>query len=124
MKKFLSLLLALTMLLSCACALADSAWPDGTVQLIDVFDLNAFETVHFHFMTPCRPVLGEKFAQLGPVRLRWEEGLTAECETIEMKDEPWKSLWNGSLYRLTLTTAEPVDGGEYTFTLNALRTFG
>ena len=97
---------------------------DGTVQLIDVFDLNAFETVHFHFMTPCKPVLGEKFAQLGPVRLRWEEGLTAECETIELKNEPWKSLWNGSLCRLTLTTAEPVDGGEFTFTLNALRTFG
>lgn len=34
MKKFLSLLLALTMLFTCACALADTAWPDGTVQLI------------------------------------------------------------------------------------------
>ena len=34
MKKFLSLLLALTMLLTSACALADAAWPDGTVQLI------------------------------------------------------------------------------------------
>ena len=97
---------------------------DGTVQLIDVFDLNSFETVHFHFMTPCKPVIGEKYAQLGPVRLRWEEGLKAGYETIEIKNEPWKSLWTGSLYRLTLTTEEPVDGGEYTFALNALRTFG
>ena len=97
---------------------------DGTVELIDIFDLDGFQTVHFHFMTPCKPVLGERFAQLGPVRLRWQEGLTAETETIELKDEPWKSLWSGSLYRLTLTTEQPVDGGEYMFTLNALRTFG
>lgn len=34
MKKFLSLLLALSMMLLCAGALADSTWPDGTVQLI------------------------------------------------------------------------------------------
>ena len=97
---------------------------DGTVQLIDVFDLNGFETVRFHFMSACKPALGERFAQLGPVRLRWEEGLTAESETIELKNEPWKTLWNGTLYRLTLTTEQPVDGGEYMFTLNALRTFG
>ena len=97
---------------------------DGTVQLMDVFDLNGFHTVHFHFMTACKPTLGERFAQLGPVRLRWEEGLTAEYEAIEQKNEPFKTLWNGTLYRLTLTTAQPVNGGEYTFTMNALRTFG
>jgi len=97
---------------------------DGTVQLIDVFDLNSFETVHFHFMTVCKPVIGERFVQLGPVRLRWDGELTAESETIEVKNEPWKTLWNGALYRLTLTTKEKVDGGEYMFTLNALRTFG
>lgn len=34
MKKFLSLLLALSLLLMSTCALADTAWPEGTVQLI------------------------------------------------------------------------------------------
>lgn len=97
---------------------------EGTVQLIDVFDMSDFDTVHFHFMTPCKPTLGERFAQLGPVRLRWEDGLTASCETIELSEEPWRALWDGTLYRLTLTTDRPVDGGEYTFNLNALRTFG
>lgn len=97
---------------------------DGTVQLIDVFDLNGFETVRFHFMTPIKPVLGEKFAQLGPVRLRWEEGLAASCAELPVSNEPWKKLWGGTLYQLTLTTLEPVDGGEYTFNINALRTFG
>ena len=97
---------------------------DGTVQLIDVFDLNDFETIRFNFITPCRPVLGERYAQLGPVRIRWEDGLTANAEAIELTDEPWKKLWTGTIYRLTLTTNEPVNGGEYTFALNALRTFG
>lgn len=97
---------------------------EGTVQLIDVFDLGSFETVRFHFMTPCKPVLGERFAQLGPARMRWEDGLTASFREIEVKEEPWAALWGGVLYQLTLTTAEPVDRGEYTFTINALRTFG
>ena len=97
---------------------------EGTAQLIEVFDLNAFETIHFNFITSCKPVLGERFAQLGPVRIRWEDGLTATSETLELMEEPWAGLWNGALYRLTLTTEEPVNGGEYTFTINALRTFG
>lgn len=97
---------------------------DGTVQLIDVFDLSAFETVRFHFITPIQPTLGERFAQLGPVRLRWEEGLTATSEQLKITGEPWTTLWGDSLYRLTLATTEPVNGGQYTFNLNALRTFG
>lgn len=97
---------------------------DGVVQLIDVFDLSAFETVRFHFITPCKPTLGERFAQLGPVRLRWEGGLTAASETLNISDETWRRLWGDALYRLTLTTVEPVNGGQYTFSFNALRTFG
>lgn len=97
---------------------------DGTVQLIDVFDMNGFETVRFHFITPCKPVLGERFAQLGPVRLRWEEGLTASAEELPVTGDSWKQLWGDALHRVTLTTSEPVNGGQYTFTLNALRTFG
>ncbi len=97
---------------------------DGTVQLIDIFDLTDFEVVHFNFITPNKPVIGPQYAQLGPVRIRWEEGLTAAAETIELRDEPWSKLWSGALYRLTLTTDQPVNGGEYTFTMNALRTFG
>ena len=97
---------------------------DGTVQLIDIFDLNGFETVRFHFITPCKPALGDHFAQLGPVRMRWEDGLSAMFHEVELKEEPWASLWGGKLYQLILTTDEPVNGGEYTFTMNALRTFG
>jgi len=97
---------------------------EGTVQLIDVFDLNDFETVRFHFITPIKPVLGETYAQLGPVRLRWEEGLAASVSELPIPAEPWKKMWGGILYQLTLTTLKPVNGGEYTFNINALRTFG
>ena len=68
-------------------------------------------------------MLGERFAQLGPVRLRWEEGLTAVSEELKITGE-WTQLWGDTLYRVVLTTAEPVNGGQYTFNLNALRTFG
>jgi len=97
---------------------------EGTVQLIDIFDLNCYETVRFHFITPCKPTLGDRFAQLGPVRMRWEDGLNASFREIEITEEPWAGLWGGKLYQLVLATNEPVNGGEYTFTLNALRTFG
>ena len=97
---------------------------DGMVQLMDVFDLNGFETVRFNFITVCKPVLAERYAQLGPVRLRWEAGLTVSADEIDITEEPWAKMWNGTLYRLTLTTCEPVNGGQYTFNFNALRTFG
>lgn len=97
---------------------------DGTVQLIDIFDLTTLELVQFHFMTPCKPVLSEKFAQIGPVRMRWEDGLEASVDAFEVPGEKWKKLWGGTLYRLTLSTKEPVSRGQYTFTFNALRTFG
>jgi len=97
---------------------------DGTAQLIDIFDLNGFEMVQFHFMTPCKPALGDRFAQIGPVRMRWEEGLEPSVEPFELTDENARKLWGSTIYRLTLSTKEPVDRGEYTFNFNALRTFG
>ncbi len=97
---------------------------DGTVQLIDIFDLSSHEMVQFHFMTPCKPSLGDKFAQIGPVRMRWEDGLDVSVDSFEVTDAECKKMWGPTLYRLTLMTKEPVDRGEYTFTFNALRTFG
>ena len=94
------------------------------MPIVSDFDMEMTYPEAFEVVKKGLKPLGERYAQLGPVRIRWEEGLTATAETIEIKDEPWSKLWNGALYRLTLTTDEPVNGGEYTFTLNALRTFG
>ena len=97
---------------------------DGTARLIDVFDLADFDLVRFHFITPGKPGLGERFAQLGPVRMRWEAGLIASSEEVPVPEGEWRTLWGETLYRLTLTTEQPVDGGKYTFYFTPLRTFG
>ncbi len=97
---------------------------EGTVRLMEVFDLNEPKEVEFNFITPCRVRTGEGFAQLGPVRLKWEKGLKPQVEELEITQEKWKQLWGSRLYRLSLTTSEPVMRGRYTFMFNALRTFG
>jgi OPA family glycerol-3-phosphate transporter-like MFS transporter/OPA family sugar phosphate sensor protein UhpC-like MFS transporter len=47
-----------------------------------------------------------------------------QVEELEITQEKWKQLWGSRLYRLSLTTSEPVMRGRYTFMFNALRTFG
>ncbi len=97
---------------------------NGTVQLLEVFDLHEKKKVEFNFITPCRVSLGENFAQIGPVRVKWENGLKAEVEELAVKDEQWKKLWGSALHRISLTTEEDVLRGRYSFMFNALRTFG
>ena len=97
---------------------------EGAVQLIDMFALNARRDIEFCFITPFEPELGALWAQLGPVRLRWEKGLTAVCDPLPVPEGDARALWGETLYRVTLTTDEPVDQGKRTFTFNALRTFG
>ncbi len=97
---------------------------DGVVQLVEIFDLHERKAVEFNFITPCRVNVGEGFAQIGPVRMKWEKGLKAEVEELEVKEEQWTRLWGSTLRRLTLTAEKPALRGHYTFTFNALRTFG
>lgn len=97
---------------------------DGVVQLIDVFDLKLPARVRFHFVSPIRPALSQRYAQLGPVRMRWEEGLAAEVDELPVAGAEYAALWGETLYLLTLTTPNAVDRGKYTFTMHALRTFG
>lgn len=93
------------------------------VQLMEFFDLKDFKAVSFHFITPFEPELGEDYAQLGPVRMRWEPGLKADRRKVDVPVE-WQSLWGESLYLVRLETQEPVENGRRTFVFSALRTFG
>ena len=97
---------------------------EGTVQLIDMFALNGLRDIEFCFLTPFKPGLGAGWAQLGPVRLRWENGLTASCDPLPVPEGEARALWGDTLYRVALATDEPTDQGKRTFTFNALRTFG
>ena len=97
--------------------------PRNTVQLMEFFDLKDFSSVSFHFITPYEPELGDGWAQLGPVRMRWEPGLTASRQKLDVP-EGWRSVWGEALYLVALDTDEPVENGRRTFAFNALRTFG
>ena len=96
----------------------------GVVQLIDMFDLQSPAPVLFCFTTPFEPTLGERFAQLGPVRMRWEAGLTADSVEFPVPEGDLRALWGEKLYRVILSAPEPLKNGKFTFTFNALRTFG
>ena len=93
---------------------------EGGARLMEVFDLKGYETVAFHFITAQQPRIGRDYVQLGPVRMRWEGDLTAECDDAPAQDPAFE----GRLYRLRFTTPQPVNGGQYVFTFTPLRTFG
>lgn len=96
----------------------------GTAQVIDMFALSGRHSVEFCFLTPFEPGFGPGWAQLGPVRLRWEKGLTASCDPLSVPEGEARALWGDTLYRIALSTDQLVDQGKRTFTFNALRTFG
>ncbi len=93
---------------------------EESAQLVEAFDLEGFHSVEFHFTLGVEPRLGPDYAQIGPVRMRWDGSLLSRVEEAEALP----GMPEGGVYRLTLTTPEPVDGGQYAFVFNALRTFG
>ena len=96
----------------------------GVVQLMELFELTAPRDIEFGFLTPCRPELGPGWAQLGPVRLRWEKGLTGRCDPVPVPEGEARALWGDTLYRVSVAADEPLPHGKLTFSFNPLRTFG
>ena len=96
----------------------------GVVRLIEVYDLPRPSRVDFNFITPCEPTLGPNWAQIGPVRLRWEKGLSAVCDALTVPEGEARDLWGERIYRLVLSVDAPTQQGKLTFLFNALRTFG
>ena len=94
------------------------------VQLMELFELTAPRDIEFSFITPFEPGLGQGWAQLGPVRLRWESGLSARCDPVAVPEGEMRELWGETLYRVCLAVDEPAAHGKLTFSFNALRTFG
>ena len=93
---------------------------EGGAQLVEAFDLDGFRLVEFHFMLGVEPRLGENYAQIGPVRMRWEGRLLPTVNEVEaLPGTP-----EGKLWRLSLLTPAPVDGGEFAFQFSELRSFG
>jgi hypothetical protein len=96
---------------------------DNSAQLIDVFDMKEPSEIRFNFITPHKPGLGESHSQLGAVRVKWDAQLTAQIEELPLGGEA-APLWNNQVYRLSLSTPEPVAGGKYTFSFKEIKTYG
>ena len=97
---------------------------DGVLRLIEMYDLPKPSRVDFNFITPHEPTLGPNWAQIGPVRMRWEKGLNAVCDALTVPEGEPRALWGEKLYRLSLSADGLTRQGKLTFLFNALRTFG
>ena len=88
---------------------------EGALRLVDAFDLETPKPVAFQFITPQKPErLTDGGVRLGPVDLRWEGGLS--CDIVVLNTAfPTGDPAGNPLYRVTLTTPEPVGRGFFTF---------
>lgn len=87
---------------------------EGALRLVDAFDLDAPAPVAFRFYTPQRPERLMDGLRLGPVDMRWEEGL--RCDIAPLKARfPDDNAAGDALYAVTLTTEQPVSRGFFTF---------
>jgi len=92
----------------------------GGVQLIELFDLREAQEVSFHFLCAQEPSLGDDYAQIGALRIRWDANLTGQVEKLALREG---TGWD-ALYRIILTTERAVAGGKYNFSMKEIRTYG
>lgn len=91
---------------------------DNAVRLIDTFDFEgAARRATLRFITPFEPILADGGALLGPLKMRFPEGLTPSAEPIPLEDAHLAVLWGEKVYRLSLTTSRPAVKGHLDFTL-------
>ncbi len=84
---------------------------ENLVRLIDAFDFEGVKKrATLRFITPYEPVLRDGHALLGPVRMRFPDGLTPKVSPIPLTDARRAALLCEKLYRLELTMAESAAG--------------
>jgi hypothetical protein len=94
----------------------------GSILLNEDFQLQKKAPVALSFMTPRTPTLGDKGSvvlsaadkSVHDVTLKYNATLvTASFEKIEVKDQGLRFTWGGDLYRVLLTSTEPVESGKW-----------
>ncbi len=92
---------------------------EGSLRLVDAFDLESPSPIAFRFITPQKPErLVDSGVRLGPVDLRWEGELS--CDIVPLNAVfPAGDPAGNPLYRVTLTTPQPVGRGFFTFQIGA-----
>lgn len=91
---------------------------EGALRLVDAFDLEAPAPVTFRFYTPQRPERLMDGLRLGPVDMRYEEGLSLDIAPLKARF-PEGDAAGEALYAVTLTTEQPVSRGFFTFSFAA-----
>ena len=87
---------------------------ERVLRLVDAFDLEAPAPIAFRFFTPQKPQRLMNGLRLGPVDLSWEGELS--CDIAQMDAAfPVGDPAAGQLWRVTLTTPQPVARGFFTF---------
>ena len=89
---------------------------EGSVRLMEVFDLDAPGKVEFCLLTPDMPRVRTAQALLagGRISLSYDPSLIARVDSVTA-GEAERQVWGQRLFRLTLSTPEPIPGGNYTF---------
>ena len=87
---------------------------EETLQLVDAFDLERPVPVTFRFITPQQPQALERGVKLGPVTLTWEGELRCVAEPLSARF-PTGEGPGEALYRVNLTTPDPVFRGFFAF---------
>jgi hypothetical protein len=94
----------------------------GRILLHEDFQLQKKAPVALSFLTPRTPAQGEKGCvvlsaadkSVRDVTLKYDASLvTPSFEKIEVKDQGMRLTWGGDLYRVLLTSTEPIDGGKW-----------
>jgi hypothetical protein len=87
----------------------------GGVRVEEMFQLNKLQTVSLAFLVSKEPVLAGDTMRIGNATLRWDATqLKASSESIELADPSFRHSWGEALYRVLLTTPEPVSNGSFT----------
>ena len=87
---------------------------EGALRLVDAFDLEAPAPITFRFFTPQKPERLMQGLRLGPVDLAWEGEL--QCDIAPAgRGFPDDAADASPLYRVALTTPQPVPRGFFAF---------
>ncbi len=93
---------------------------EEALRVVDAFDLEQPAPLSFRFVTPMTPQRLMDGVRLGPVDLRWEEGLACDIAPLGLRF-PGGDASGEALYRISLNTPGPVGRGFFTFSLTSAR---
>ena len=85
---------------------------EGALRLVDAFDLEKPAPIAFQFITPVKPQRLTGGVRLGSVDMTWDGALSCDIAPV---GRSFPDAGGSPLYRILLTTPQPVTRGFFTF---------